>query len=132
MTGSVDYEVHLPGTLLGRGLGSLTPRFSFVWKDEMFFDACSGQGTRCNFKTGKVLESGQKLGVTFGEDPYWIFNAALTWRSENERFEVTGWVRNFLDEHYKIQNFDLTRYFGIILDVYADPRTFGITASLAF
>jgi iron complex outermembrane receptor protein len=125
MTGSVEYEVPLPGTLLGRGLGVLTPRFSFVWKDEMFFDACKGQGTRCNFDS-------DKWGVVFGQDPYWIFNAALTWRSENERFAVTGWVRNFLDEHYKTQNFDLTRGLGIILDVFADPRTFGVTATLSW
>jgi iron complex outermembrane receptor protein len=125
MTGSVDYRVPLPGTLLGRGFGSLTPRFSFVWKDAMFFDACRGQGTRCNFKE-------EDWGITFGQDPFWVLNAQLTWRSESERLQITGWVRNFLDEHYKTQNFDLTRGIGIILDAYADPRTFGITATLTF
>jgi iron complex outermembrane receptor protein len=121
MTGSVSYRWDLPGALFGRGPGSLTPRFSFSWKDDIFFDACSGRGERCNFPEG-----------FFGQKAFSVFNAALTWTSENERFEVTGWVHNFLDEHYKTQNFDLTRGLGIILDAYADPRTFGVTATISF
>jgi iron complex outermembrane receptor protein len=121
MTGSIGYEQPLPGTLFGRGLGSLTPRFSFSWKDDIYFDACSGRGQRCNFPE-----------AFFGQEAFWVLNATLTWRSENEMFEVTGWVHNFLDEHYKTQNFDLTRGIGVVLDAYADPRMFGITATLSF
>jgi iron complex outermembrane receptor protein len=121
MTGSVEYELPLPGTLFGMGLGVLTPRFSFNWKDEIFFDTCSGKGTACNFEEG-----------FFGEEPVWVFNAALTWTSEDERIEIQGWVRNFLDKYYKNQNFDLSEGVGIILDVYAEPRTYGITATVAF
>ncbi len=47
-------------------------------------------------------------------------------------FTLTGWVHNFLDEHYKTQSFDLSRGLGIILDAYAEPRTYGITVTLAF
>ncbi len=121
MTGSVAYTLPLPGTLFGGGLGSLTPRFSFSWQDEIFFDACAGKGSRCNFPE-----------AFFGEKPFWVFNSTLTWRSEDERFEVMGWVHNFMDQHYKTQNFDLSEGFGVILDAYAEPRTFGITATIAF
>jgi iron complex outermembrane receptor protein len=121
MTGSIEYRIPLPGMVAGRGLGTLTPRFSFSWKDEMLYDACGGRGNRCNFQEG-----------FFGQDEFWIFNAALTWASENQRFSLTGWVRNFLDEHYKTQTFDRSRNLGIILDAYAAPRTYGLTASLAF
>jgi outer membrane receptor protein involved in Fe transport len=122
MTGSIGYEVPLPGTLFNQGLGSLTPYFSFVWKDDMYYDACEGTGVRCNFP-----DKG-----TFGQTAFWVVNAALTWRSEDERFELTGWVHNFLDEHYKTQNFDLTDGLGIILDAYADPRTYGMTFTMSF
>jgi outer membrane receptor protein involved in Fe transport len=87
----------------------------------MYFDACSGRGARCNFPVG-----------FFGQTAFWVFNAALTWRSESERFELSGWVHNFLDEHYKTQNFDLTQGIGIILDAYADPRTYGLTVTMSF
>jgi iron complex outermembrane receptor protein len=120
-TGSIEYDIPLPGQVAGRSLGTLTPRFSFSWKDEMLYDACGGRGNRCNFEAG-----------FFGQDDFWIFNAALTWTSENEMFTLTGWVHNFMDEHYKTQSFDLSRGLGIILDAYADPRTYGVTVTLTF
>jgi outer membrane receptor protein involved in Fe transport len=116
----VDYNVPLP-TVSGRGLGSLIPRFSFSWKDDVFYDAGSGQGALLQFPEG-----------TFGQEAFWVLNASLSWLSENERFEVVGWVHNFLDEHYKTQSFDLHRGYGIILDAYAEPRTYGITATITF
>jgi outer membrane receptor protein involved in Fe transport len=102
----------------------------------MLYDACGGRGNRCNFTAEKAEnpEAAAALGNGgfFGQDDFWIFNAALTWTSENEMFTLTGWVHNFLDEHYKTQSFDLSRGLGIILDAYAEPRTYGITATLAF
>jgi len=41
-------------------------------------------------------------------------------------------LRDFLDEHYKTQSLDRSRRLGVILDAYADPRTYGITGTLAF
>jgi iron complex outermembrane receptor protein len=121
VTASVDYSMPLPGQVFGRGLGSLTPRFSFSWKKDVFFDAGSGKGAMLNFPK-----------ATFGQEAFWVFNAALSWRSEDERIEVTGWVHNFLDEHFKTQSFDLSRGFDLILDAYADPRTYGVTATISF
>ena len=79
-----------------------------------------------------VIKRGHVPNAPFGQEPFWVFNAALSWRSEDGRRELTGWVRNFLDEHYKTQSFDLTRSLNLILDTYADPRTFGITATVSF
>jgi outer membrane receptor protein involved in Fe transport len=145
-TASIEYDIPLPGQIAGRGLGTLTPRFSFNWKDEMIYDACGGRGNRCNFTTEIVEGDGVRNGHAidaetakvvgkkgyFGQEPFWIVNAALTWTSENEMLTLTGWVRNFLDEHYKSQSWDNSQGLGIILDIYADPRTYGITATLAF
>jgi iron complex outermembrane receptor protein len=127
LTGSIEYDIRLPGQIAGRGLGTLTPRFSYSWKDTMVYDACGGQGNRCNFTEDETGKKG-----FFGQEPFWIFNAALTWTSENETFLLSGWVRNFLDEHYKTQSFDYSRGLGIIADAYADPRMYGITVSVAF
>jgi iron complex outermembrane receptor protein len=120
-TGSVDYRIPLPWQVRHRGLGYLTPRFSFSWKDDVFFDAGSGRGALLNFPE-----------ATFGQTSFWILNGSLSWLSDNERVEVTGWVHNFLDEHYKTQNFDLSRGNRLILEAYADPRTFGVMVSVSF
>jgi outer membrane receptor protein involved in Fe transport len=121
MTGSIEYAIPLPGQILGGGLGTLSPRFSFSWKDSVVYDPCGGSGTRCNFEK-----------EFFGQDSFFVFNGALTWSSDNELISVSGWVRNFMDEHYKTQTFDLTRAANIILDAYADPRTYGATATVSF
>ena len=58
-------------------------------------------------------------------------NAALTY-APGDRFEVTGFVRNFLDEEYKIQSFDLTSSNGLLLDVYGEPRMFGVIMTFRY
>jgi len=120
-TGSIDYEIPLPGQILDRGLGSLSPRYSFSWKDDIFFDPSSGRGTLINFPK-----------ATFGQEAFWIHNASLSWKSENERFEVSGWVHNFLDQHYKTASFDLTNGLNYIQNAWADPRTYGFTISMTY
>jgi iron complex outermembrane receptor protein len=120
-TGSIDYEIRLPGQIGGRGLGSLTPRYSFSWKDDIFFDAGSGQGAYLNFPV-----------AFFGQESFWIHNASLSWRSENDLIEVTGWVHNFLDEHYKTSSSDLSQGLQYVLNAWADPRTYGISLSLSY
>jgi iron complex outermembrane receptor protein len=121
MTGSISYEIPLPGSIGTRGLGFLTPRFSYSWKDDINFDAAGGRGAFVSFPE-----------ETFGQESFWIYNASLAWRSENGGLEVIGWVHNFLDEHYKSQSFDVTRAWGTILDAYADPRTYGLTVTLTY
>jgi hypothetical protein len=102
----------------------------------MVYDACGGRGNRCNFTAamGKTPKSAAALGESgfFGEDAFWVFNAALTWSSENQMISVRGVVHNFMDEHYKTQSFDYSRGLGVILDAYAAPRTYGVTVTLAF
>ncbi len=121
MTGSISYEIPLPGHIGSRGLGFLVPRFSFSWKDDIFFDASNGTGPLTNFPEG-----------TFSQSAFWLFNGSLAWRSENSGVEVIGWVRNFLDTHYKTQAFDLTQGFGSIIDAWSEPRTYGLTVTLPY
>lgn len=120
LAGAVDYSIALP-RIGNTDLGFLTPRVSYTWRDEIFFDACSGRGSMCNFPRG-----------TFGEDPLWLFNASLGWWSSDERVQVTLWVLNLTDEVYRTQSFDQTRWIGNILEIYGDPRTYGITVGLYF
>ena len=63
---------------------------------------------------------------------YWLFNARLAYRTLDERIEVAGWVRNLADEQYLVDVFDLTREFGTILQVWGEPRTFGVTVSYRY
>jgi iron complex outermembrane receptor protein len=121
-TGSIDYEIPLPGGIAGPFLpGKLTPRYSFSWKDDIYFDSSSGTGAYLNFPK-----------AYFGQEAFWIHNASLSWRSENDRFEITGWVHNFLDQHYKTSSDDLSQGLNYVLNVWADPRTYGVSITVSY
>jgi iron complex outermembrane receptor protein len=120
-TSSIDYEIPLPGQIVGRGLGSLTPRYSVSWKDDVYFDPGKGTGAYLNFPE-----------ATFGQEAFWVHNAALSWRSENDLIEITGWVHNFMDEYYKTNSDDLSVGLNFLLHSWADPRTYGVTVTISF
>ena len=40
--------------------------------------------------------------------------------------------RNFTDEAYKVQSFDITSSRNALLDVYGTPRTYGVSVTLRF
>jgi iron complex outermembrane receptor protein len=102
--------------------GELIPRFSFSWKDEVFFDPAEGKGAQQDLPDD-----------TIAQDAYWQLHAGLMYVSPDQRFEVTGWVRNLTDEHFKVTSFDVTaRPTQFVLDVYGAPRTYGFTASIYF
>ena len=70
---------------------------------------------------------------TFSQGPLFLMGASLGWWSEDERFQVTGWVRNLTDEAYLSQTFDLSgAATKTVLEVYGDPRTYGITLGFYF
>jgi outer membrane receptor protein involved in Fe transport len=102
-------------------MGTLIPRFSFSWQDDIFYDPAEGRGTLQDLPDD-----------TIGQKAYWLLNAGLLWRNEGDWFEVSGWVRNILDKAYRVQSFDLSEDFHYVADYYGDPRTYGFTLSLYF
>lgn len=96
-----NYEIPL-----GR-FGTLTPGYDVSWRSKVYLDP-------------------QKLDP-ISQPAYWLHNARLTYRTPDGRIEVTGWVENFTNQYYKDDVFDLTRQFREILEVWGDPRTYGVT-----
>jgi outer membrane receptor protein involved in Fe transport len=68
----------------------------------------------------------------FGQEAFWIHNASLSWRSENDWIEITGWVHNFLDQHYKTSSDDLSQGLNYVLNAWADPRMYGISVTVSY
>ena len=66
------------------------------------------------------------------QESYWVLNARLAYRTPGGGIEVAGWVQNFLDEEYKIDAFDESRQFNQVLEVWSEPRTYGVTISYSF
>jgi iron complex outermembrane receptor protein len=101
LSGIVEYVIPL------MGFGSLVPQYDFSYRSKIYLDP-------------------QKLDP-ISQEPYWLHNARLAYRTENEKIEVAGWVRNITDQQYKVDVFDVSREFSTILEVWGDPRTYGVT-----
>ena len=106
ISGIAEYQIPL------FGWGFLVPQYDFSYRTEVFLDP--------------------QHADPISQEPYWLHNARLAWRTPGGRLEVAGWVRNFTDEEYKVDAFDISREFNTILEVWGDPRTYGVTVSFAY
>jgi iron complex outermembrane receptor protein len=62
------------------------------------------------------------------ESAYAVWNASLSYRTNDDRMRITGYVKNFTDEQYRLYDLDLG-LLGFIEQAYAPPRQFGVTAA---
>ncbi len=105
-SGVIDYEIKLSRW------GSLVPQYAFSYRSKVYLDP-------------QALE-------LISQDAFVIHNARLSYRTPDGRYEVSGWVENFLNERYKIDVFDLSLGQNTVLEVWNDPRFYGLTVSAYF
>jgi iron complex outermembrane receptor protein len=110
---------------LGAGgrYGSIVPSYNFTFRDDTFYDPSEGRGTDPTLNFPKYA---------VGQEAFFLHNFRIAWRNEDHTIEVAGWVRNAFDKEYKADAFDLSAGFNNVLEVYGDPRTYGVTLSLSY
>jgi iron complex outermembrane receptor protein len=77
-----------------------------------------------NWNDDQFLE-GTNSEVSF-ERSYSVWNANVGYRTEDDRFRIMVFVRNFTDEEYRLYNLDLG-LLGFVEQVFAPPRQAGVT-----
>jgi len=92
--------------------GVLVPRVDWSYKDKVFFSASNSSLVK--------------------QDPLWLVNLRVTYRSPTEVFELAGWVENLTDQAYTQDVFNLARLRDAILHAIGDPRTYGVTATFRY
>ena len=107
---------------LGR-YGFLEPRYDFSWRDATFFDPTEGVGLDPKLNFPKYA---------LGQPAFILQDFRLAWRSLDERFEIAGWVKNLANQQYRTDAFNLSTGFDLILEVWAEPRTAGVTVTMNF
>jgi len=70
---------------------------------------------------------GTNSEVSF-EPAYSVWNASLSYRTNDDHLRFTAYVKNFTDEQYRLYDLDLG-LLGFIEQVYAPPRQFGVSAA---
>lgn len=64
------------------------------------------------------------------EDPVELFNANVTWTSAQANWQVSAWGQNLADEEYRAHS--VISGFAGTADLYAAPRTYGVTVDYTF
>lgn len=108
------------------------PRTSLNWLLRYEWPALNGSIAAAvdgKWNDDQYLE-GTNSEVSF-EGSYAVWNASLSWRGADERLKLVGWVKNLGDEEYRLYNLDIG-VLGFIEQVFAPPRTYGVTVSYAW
>jgi iron complex outermembrane receptor protein len=92
------------------GWGSLVPQYDLNWRSKAYLDP--------------------QMVDPISQDAYWVHNARIAYRTPDDRIELAFWVSNLFKEEYKVDVFDVTRDGNTILEVWSEPRTYGVTLSL--
>jgi outer membrane receptor protein involved in Fe transport len=110
---------------LGR-YGDISFRYDGVWTDKTYYDATGG--------TGLGNENGDPFlpDNTIAQPAYWLHNLRATWRSQEGRLELAGWVRNIENTSYKTFAFDGSTFQSTTIYFVGDPRTYGVSMFLRF
>lgn len=61
-----------------------------------------------------------------------VGNARITFRTDDDHWEVAGFVNNLTDKEYRIYNLDLSTSFGSSQQTFARPRWFGGSVKYSF
>ena len=61
-----------------------------------------------------------------------VGNAALRYISNGEKWRLTAYARNVLDEEYTVNVRDFSPFWGVNLEIIGAPRVFGLTFDITF
>jgi iron complex outermembrane receptor protein len=57
-----------------------------------------------------------------------VWNASLSWQTQDEKTRVSAWCRNITNEEYRLYDLDLG-LLGFIEQAFGPPRQVGVTVS---
>ncbi|WP_354694308.1 TonB-dependent receptor [Elongatibacter sediminis] len=100
LNGVVRYE-------WGVSAGRVAAQVDFNYQDETFFDIQNHPISR--------------------EDGYDVWNARLTYYSQDDTWSVSAFVNNLFEEEYRVYSFDVTNLFGFNQVAYGRPRWAGVS-----
>ena len=108
--------------------GTIIPRYDFTWSDDIYFNPAEGRGLpSLDTEPGPPVidESGRLPEYAVGQKSFALHNLTLIYRPPEGNIEISGWVRNLLDERYKTYAFDASQFSKLVINFVGEPRTVG-------
>jgi outer membrane receptor protein involved in Fe transport len=106
--------------------GTLKPRYDVEWSDDIFFDPNEGRGSLD--LDGAPIQPKYALG----QKAWWIHNIRLSYLTPVGNVEVSGWVRNILDQRVKTYAFDASFFGNAVINFVGQPRTAGADVTITW
>ncbi len=104
--------------------GTLTPRYDFAWTDDIYFNQIEGRGSADADGQPKLPQ------FAVGQQAFVLHNLMLTYETPEGNIEISGWVRNLLDQRYKTYGFDASQFSKVVVQFVGEPRTVGVDLTL--
>ncbi len=118
-----SFNVAFDWDALDIGEGKLTLHGDAAYTGRFYYDSFKdySRGPLPAVASGKFGE---------GEGDYWVLNSRLTYSTDS--FSLAGWVKNLTNETYYPYGISIENLFGNGYRVRAQPRTYGIEATVKF
>jgi len=100
-----------------------TATFMADWKHPLGDGVLKVQAN-ASYKSHQFFDNSNDPYIT--QDAYWLANARIAYAIQDGRWEVGAFVRNLTNEHYFVDNFNLSSPFGMLTGVVGQPRSFGV------
>ncbi len=133
-----DYKEFLDDSRPGGDRSGDKPPFAPDWTTRLAatytFDLGSNGalmlGADANYRGEAWLSVDNRDVLT--QDRFWLFNALATWTSGDQRWSVTGGIKNISDEVYKTDAQEFSSVGNIQTAYYGDPRTWSLSLGFRY
>lgn len=110
-----------------------SPRWSYAvdgsYTTQLANDLQFTLSANANWRSSQYLEANNSPGSH--EGGYWLVGARASIAASDDQWSVAAWVKNLTDTRYRTYVNDLPG-FGFLLNIYGQPRTYGVTLSSKF
>ncbi len=107
-----------------------TMRFAGTWTQNLSNGSSLMFTAAANYRDAMWLSVENTPALTEGD--YWLFDAVVSWLSEDGKWTVSGGMKNIADEVYRVEGQEFSSVGGIQTAYYGAPQTWTISVDYKF
>lgn len=107
-----------------------TARFAGTWTQDLSNGSDLMFTASARYRDAMWLSVENKPALT--EDSYWVIDALISWVSEDQRWTVSGGIKNLADEVYRVEGQEFSSVGGIQTAYYGHPQTWTLSVDYRY